>query len=61
MKFIIEINCENAAFGENDEDRAEEIRRILRAELNDEDWATGETIRLRDWNGNTVGTARGEP
>jgi len=24
MKCIIEINCDNAAFGESDEDRAEE-------------------------------------
>ncbi len=55
MKFILEINCDNAAFGDheaNTTECADEVARILR-------YAAGVLTRgsqvLRDINGNKVG------
>lgn len=56
MQFKLEITCDNAAFGENEQDRGEEVARILRevARQVDEGYLKG---ILYDYNGNRVGTA----
>lgn len=55
MKFKLEIQCVNAAFGDSDEGRAEEVGRILaEAAKKVSDGFT--YIYLTDANGNTVGT-----
>jgi hypothetical protein len=56
MKFVLEIHCNNAAFDDSDEGRAEEVGRILAEAA--KKVADGFTyIYLTDYNGNTVGTA----
>lgn len=55
MTITIKLKTENAAFGENTEDRDQEVARMLRA------WAAripedGYGARLYDYNGNKVGT-----
>ena len=56
MNYKIKINCDNAAFAE---DEAPEIARILEdlAFKLRSDWGTSE-IKLRDINGNIVGSAK---
>lgn len=57
MKFTIEIDCSNAAFGEDSDQRGEEVARILRALASQV--ADGYLmVYLRDANGNTVGAAQ---
>lgn len=56
MKFTLEIDCDNAAFGDTDSERGDEVARVLR------DLARRVAdgylmVYLRDANGNTVGTA----
>jgi hypothetical protein len=60
-KFTIEIDCGNAAFGDDDAEVNDEVARILRraAELL-QDSGTQESIVLRDINGNRVGSAKFE-
>lgn len=59
MKFIVEINCDNSAFGFNKNTIADEVDRILGVipigELSDE---PNTVSFLRDINGNLVGTAK---
>jgi hypothetical protein len=55
MKFVLEINCDNAAFGPDYDARNDEVARIL------DDLATRLSFghvpdTLRDINGNKVGT-----
>lgn len=55
--FKLEIVCENAAFGESEDERRAEVARILRnagAML----VAGGTPDSLWDWNGQQVGTAK---
>lgn len=56
MEYTIKINCDNAAFKD---DPAPEIARILEdlAFKLRSDWGTSE-IKLRDINGNIVGSAK---
>ena len=57
MKFTLTIDTDNAAFGDSDEERANEVARILR-ELASAHEQAGDTLAyyaLRDFNGNTVG------
>ena len=58
MKFKLEIHMDNAAFGDDDLSRAEELAAMLkriagRIICGD----VGAEMRLRDTNGNTVGIA----
>lgn len=61
MRFVLEIECDNAAFAGDDDElavvQAQEVSRILRraAEQVEEG---AEYVRLKDINGNRVGTAR---
>ena len=64
MKFQVEIDTDNAAFGDTSTDQQIEIARLLRLlayelEAYEYEEASGldGTIRLRDTNGNTVGKA----
>ena len=50
MKFTLEIECDNASFGETENECAEEVSRILRSL--EPYWGEG---KMRDGNGNTVG------
>ena len=58
IKITIEIDTDNAAFGEGPEERGCEAGRILdqmmtwEDDLSDPEW---EGMKLRDFNGNTVG------
>ena len=56
MKYVIEIDCENAAF---EEEPAREIVRILRHVADQLAWeyVPHDVIQLRDLNGNRVGRA----
>ena len=55
MKFTIDIDCGNAAFGEDDHERGEELARILKivARQLEDGFIRGFCY---DANGNTVGT-----
>ena len=53
MRFNLEIDCDNAAFGETENECAREVERILRT-LSPY-WTTG-GAGIRDTNGNSVGT-----
>lgn len=58
MKFTLEIECDNEAFGETNEDRCEEIARILRRvaeRLQTNVYGAGAVRGVVDANGNTVG------
>ncbi len=58
MKFKIEIECNNAAFGDLP---GFEVARLLRGvadEVDERDILPGETGPLRDYNGNRVGFYR---
>ena len=60
MKFVLEINCDNAAF---DDDVFQELSHILRIELTKMEHWIGDNSKewvstLVDHNGNKVGTAR---
>ncbi len=60
MNFTLDIDCDNVAF-EGEMDRVLEIERILSKlakYVRSEGISPGESIRLRDINGNTVGEAR---
>lgn len=58
MKFELEIDCGNAAFGDNDEDaRGHEVARILR-DLAGKLEAGYIKCQLLDHNGNAVGVAQ---
>jgi hypothetical protein len=57
MDVTININCDNAAFGEDATERGIEVGRILRLlarELTGDD--LGDDVTLVDSNGNTVGS-----
>lgn len=59
MRFILEIQCDNAAFGEDDATRGIELARILRHTANRlaaTGFSAGSTRKLSDVNGNTVGS-----
>lgn len=56
MKFTLEIDCGNAAFGEDNSERGEEVARILR-DLARQVSDGYLMVYLSDHNGNTVGTA----
>ncbi len=61
MKFVLEIDCDNAAFADDNNYFAmeNEVSRILRKLAGDVDsFISRETFHLRDVNGNKVGTAR---
>ncbi len=64
MKFTIEIDCENAAFGNTPIDIRDEVARILtfasaRLKIHENPIAVaGEAYPLRDSNGNRVGFAK---
>lgn len=56
MRFTLTIECDNAAFA--DDERAMEVARILREVADECDaYDIGARIKLRDLNGNTVGRA----
>lgn len=60
MRFKLNIDCDNDAFGESSADREMEVARILRA-LATRLEAAGfgdHAYLVRDVNGNTVGAAR---
>ncbi len=58
MELIIKIKLDNAAFGESEEEQAQEVARILR-EYQGVIRQQGRMDRtLRDVNGNTVGSAK---
>ena len=60
MKFKIEINCDNAAFGESHDDLCQELHRII-ARLHpiaDSVFLDCRETVLRDSNGNRVGFAK---
>ena len=62
MKFMIEISCDNAAFGDGERECGEELSRILAklsTDLNSRDVGTWTTMALLDINGNVVGRAYG--
>ncbi len=58
MKFALDINMDNAAFGEDDDGGSYELRRILKAlVVGDNGPREGNTSgTVRDSNGNTVGS-----
>lgn len=62
MRFMLEIDCDNAAFGSTDltadgiSERNAEVARILR-EAADRIEGGALAVKLRDVNGNTVGQA----
>lgn len=56
MKFKLEINCDNAAFGDDATERYSEIARILKVVAQDMEDGHSAVV-LRDINGNKVGTA----
>lgn len=56
--FTLTINCDGAAFGESDYDRAVEIRGCLEAVLFAGRARPGDTGPIRDTNGNRVGEWR---
>lgn len=59
MKFVIEINCGNAAFGDGDEDsRGEEVARIVSHIALQVADGYVDIPQLFDTNGNNVGFAR---
>ncbi len=58
MEFILKIKTDNAAFGEDQMDRASEIFAIMQtvsAQVYDNAPSPGDTMPVRDSNGNTVG------
>jgi hypothetical protein len=57
MKFRLEIQCVNAAFGDSDEGRAEEVGRILESTVRALRGGVVQYKILFDVNGNAVGTA----
>ena len=67
MKFTIEFNCDNDAFGETTEELTQEVARIVTQTAervsylgNPRDRMAGIEYCLRDVNGNRVGFARFE-
>jgi hypothetical protein len=63
MKFTLEIDCSNAAFGENVGEAFDEMRRIVLDYIQRTDdgrtcLAIGQQVVLRDSNGNRVGFAK---
>ncbi len=62
MKFKIEIDCDNAAFGDDNWTRCEELRTIIDKRLKEWRHRVGEIntrkIPLYDSNGNRVGFAK---
>ena len=57
MMFKLQFNLDNAAFGEDETTRAEEIRRILET-VSEQVQAGREEAAILDSNGNRVGTWR---
>jgi len=56
LKFIVKFNCTNAAFGDDECTREEEVARILQVVANRA--ASGSTdFAVKDINGNKVGSA----
>ncbi len=68
MKFTLTIDCSNAAFGETQEELANELHRVISAVLVGHvayygkglDQLPGTSYPLRDSNGNRVGVAKFE-
>lgn len=61
MKFKLEINCDNAAFGETPDDVTAEIIRIVTPKICELACGTADcALPLRDSNGNRVGFAKFE-
>lgn len=62
MKFLAEIDCDNAAFGESNYELLSEVERILQVGIAriPLPMATGEPVKLYDINGNTVGLLKFE-
>jgi hypothetical protein len=60
MNFIITINCDNAAFQDNEAGECIEIIKdqILTSLESGEMSGMGDKINLRDYNGNNVGEAK---
>jgi hypothetical protein len=57
MKFFVDMNCDNAAFGTGEAgDAHQEVARLLRQAANEVELGAY-TVVLRDINGNKVGTA----
>lgn len=56
MRFTLTIDCDNAAFGEDDADLFNEVAWIIRKQAEAMD-AGMQPNTLRDSNGNTVGSA----
>jgi hypothetical protein len=60
--FTVTIKTDNAAFGESDEEKAQEVARILRGLANDLEFVFPDGNRgLYDYNGNRVGSFTLEP
>lgn len=57
MQFRIEIDCGNAAFGENQYDTEQEVVRILREAADKLEFCGFDHAYLYDYNGNRVGSA----
>jgi hypothetical protein len=56
MRFTLEIDCNNAAFGDGADEVLDEVKRILLgAAYNCDLLNEGETLNLFDSNGNKVG------
>jgi len=55
MKFKVEIDVSNSAFGETDEERNSEIVRILKKVIMQLNSGCNWSLCLKDLNGNTVG------
>jgi hypothetical protein len=59
MKFTLEIDCDNAAFGETPDEVTAEIIRIITPKICELACGTADcTLPLRDSNGNRVGSAK---
>lgn len=56
MKYIVEIRCKNAAFGDTQTDAAVEVSRLLR-QIADNVESGRHFIPISDVNGNRVGSA----
>jgi len=58
MRFILELQCDNLAFGETNAERGQELARILRSAasyLEADGCGEGDSRRLMDGFGNSVG------
>jgi hypothetical protein len=56
MELTIRIKCDNAAFGSSGQETAEEVLRVISADLEKVCCNDTAGVTLRDSNGNKVGT-----